>query len=637
MAHTIIGMAGHIDHGKTSLIKALTGIDTDQLKEEKERGITIDLGFAYWQDNITIIDVPGHERFIHNMVSGVHTIDFFILVIAADDGVMPQTAEHLSILKFFDIQNGIVVINKTDLVEAEWLKLVRTDVDEFLKSRGYHNLPVFEVSAVSGRGIEPLREFLLTMSRQTRKSREARPFRLNIDRSFLVGGIGLVVTGTVLSGTLSISQEIELLPGQKILKVKGLQLHRHSVSTAGAGERIAVNLSGAQKSEITRGMVLSERDSLKPGKSILAQIQIMPETPFKLKQHRKVRVHLGTTSGLAKMTAFENIDFFEPGKSYFCRLYFEEMITAAPGDPLIIRSISPVHTFGGGHVLEIHPPLIRRNKDHWQNDFEILTSGDPAAIINRRLEKQGFRFSTIAELSRHLFYPPDHIESVVCPLEKKKKIVLETHDNTISVAVTNKLDELIAHVESLCRSYIEKNQGSPGLKPNQILSGLKKDKVDEKFLQRALNRGVSSGKLQKKDDFYLPAGVDLRGWNELPLRINQVYSEAGFSPPDSIEVSRQLDSAEKEIKRVSAELVREKKIISVGGRFYLDRDVFIHLLGFLESHFSLNENLTITRLKEFTGASRKYLIPLLEFLDSSGYTTRAGEDRRKGTKNFTLD
>ncbi len=636
MAHTIIGMAGHIDHGKTSLIKALTGIETDQLKEEKKRGITIDLGFAYWQDHITIIDVPGHERFIHNMVSGVHTVDFFILVIAADDGVMPQTAEHLSILNFFGIQQGLVVINKADLVEADWLRLVRSDIEDFLDRRGFLDLPIFEVSAITGQGIEPLRDFLLDMSRKVRRKREDRPFRLNIDRSFLVGGIGLVVTGTILSGKVNVGQEVELLPVKKNLKVKSLQLHRHSVESAGSGDRIAINLSGAQKIDVSRGMVLTEFNSLEPGKTLLARIQIMPETPFKLKQHRRVWVHLGTTVGQAKLTAFENIDFFEPGKTYFCRLYFAEQITAAPGDPLIIRTISPVHTFGGGHVLEIHPPLIRRNKDNWPKDLEILNSGDIALIILRRVENQGFRFCTADDIGRWLFYSVSQIEPILSALEKKKRIILETKDNSVVVAAVSRLEELIGRIEMFCQNYLQKTPGAPGVRSNQIQAGLKTVELSEKFLLRALNRAVAAGKLQKQDELYLPAGTDRSSWDDLPLRISRIYQQARFSPPDSVEVSRLLNLPEKEIKRVSAEMVRNKKLLSVNGQFYLSTEIFPELLNFLNQHFTEHELLAITHIKDFTGASRKYLIPIMEFLDKSGYTTRVGEDRKKGLREFTV-
>ena len=280
--HTIIGTAGHIDHGKTALIRALTGIDADRLKEEKERGITIDIGFAYWRDDVTIIDVPGHEKFIRNMVAGVSTIDFFLLVIAADDGIMPQTIEHLDILQFFHVNDGIVVINKIDLVESDWLDLVSEEVSELMNRYGLGHLPVFKVSAVNGTNIESLKSAMEAKVSSLEEKHIKQPFRLLVDRSFSIKGFGTVVTGTVLSGLLHKGDEVDQLPQERRLKVRGIQTHITDITEVSSGYRAAINLQGIDKTDIQRGDVICRPGSMRSCTTFTGQMRTIAELPVRV-------------------------------------------------------------------------------------------------------------------------------------------------------------------------------------------------------------------------------------------------------------------------------------------------------------------------------------------------------------------
>ncbi|MEJ2545044.1 MAG: selenocysteine-specific translation elongation factor, partial [Calditrichaceae bacterium] len=357
--HIIIGMAGHIDHGKTALIKALTGIETDQHKEERERGITIDIGFAYWKNNITIIDVPGHEKFIRNMAAGVSALDLFLLVIAADDGIMPQTKEHLEILKFFGAEDGIVALNKIDLVDEEWQLLVQDEVRTFLNNHGFKNVPVVPVSAIKNKGIENLHNIISEKVSGIKKHVKDRPFRLNIDRSFSIKGFGSVVTGTILSSKVKPGDNITLLPINKSVKVRGIQVHQADIEAALAGQRAAINITGVEKDDLPRGTVLVEENSLVPSTTFLAEISTIKNLKYKLKKHSKVHIHIGTQELLGKIFWFEDDLYLQENKTYYMHIKLSESGVAAPGDAILIRSFSPVTTIAGGKVLYIDPPGIR--------------------------------------------------------------------------------------------------------------------------------------------------------------------------------------------------------------------------------------------------------------------------------------
>jgi len=374
--HTIIGTAGHIDHGKTALIKALTGIDTDRLKEEKERGITIDIGFAYWKENVTIIDVPGHEKFIRNMVAGVSTIDFFILVIAADDGIMPQTIEHLDILKFFNIKDGIVVINKIDLVDEEWLALITDEIENLLKQYDLNTLPIIQVSSIKGIGIDKFKVIVEEKIENHDKSVVSRPFRLLVDRSFSVKGFGAVVTGTVLSGELNTGEDIQILPSGFETKVRGLQEHTASIKSVQVGDRAAVNLQNIPKEGVGRGDVLVKPNTLSAISEFTGYMKTVSKLPIKIKNYCRIRVHIGTSERLGKLIWFDETPNLEPDKYYHVRIQLDSPVATARNDAFLVRLHSPLITLAGGKILEINPPKLKKSDSLWQQYFDEIKSDD---------------------------------------------------------------------------------------------------------------------------------------------------------------------------------------------------------------------------------------------------------------------
>ena len=631
--HTIIGMAGHIDHGKTALIRALTGIETDRLPEEKKRGITIDIGFAYWKQDVTIIDVPGHEKFVHNMVAGVSTVDFFLLVVAADDGIMPQTREHFDVLKFFGVRDGIVALNKIDLVDEEWRDLVLADIEEFLQKQGYSHIPVIPVSAVTGAGVDRLRELVLEKIGRHRQHRGERPFRLNVDRHFVLHGFGDVVTGTVLSGRVAAGQKILQLPDRIEGRVRGIQVHQKETDAAQAGQRAAVNLTGFKPNQLQRGAVLVEPDSLETTNELLAVVHTTDYFKFKPRRHSEMRVHVGTAEYRARVDWYQPDSFLVPGKNYRLRLKSKQPIVAAPGDAILLRSLSPVITVAGGRVLMIDPPKIKKNDARWEEIFDGLESGDLSAALKIRFDYSEPRAFEQKELERKHFFDAGRMTSELERLVREKTIVKMEQENRTLFLSRKKLNEVIGAVVEVLDQTVRQQPHQPGLNFNELFNKLKRLRVQPLFLQLALQRALNQQKIFLADDrFYSQAAKDLLNANEQEQRIEEIYRKAEFQPPTPDELAKTIASDVREVKSLLVRLARSRKLVSVGGKFYLHARTFDHLLEFLQEHFERQETLDVQVLREFTGASRKYLIPLLEHLDLEGYTQRDGDVRRRGYK-----
>ena len=456
--HIIIGMAGHIDHGKTALIKALTGIETDQHKEERERGITIDIGFAYWKENITIIDVPGHEKFIRNMAAGVSALDLFILVIAADDGIMPQTVEHLEILKFFGANDGLVALNKIDLVDDEWHLLVEDEIQKFLENHGFKNVPIVPVSAVEGKGIDTLEKMLSDKISTVKKRTGNRPFRLNIDRSFSIKGFGTVVTGTILSSEVKSGDTLTLLPRDMSVKVRGTQVHQSDTKLASAGQRAAINIANADKDEMPRGAVLVEEGSLLPCKTFLAKITTIKDLKFKLKKHDKVHIYIGTQELVGKIFWFDDDNSLQENLTYHMHIKLSEPCVTAPGDAVLIRSFSPVDTIAGGKVLYIDPPGIRQIEKNWSEIFNNLLHDDLISAVKQVFYFLGYKSLTINALRKILFEKESVINDTMEKLIKQKYLTEFIYKNERHFVSASSMDQGIQDIEEMINEAHEKKQ-----------------------------------------------------------------------------------------------------------------------------------------------------------------------------------
>ncbi len=630
--HTIIGMAGNIDHGKTALIKALTGIETDRLKEEQERGITIDIGFAYWQDDITIIDVPGHEKFVRNMVAGVSTVDIFLMVIAADDGIMPQTREHLDILKFFGVKNGVVALNKADLVDDEWLNLVKEDIDNLLINNGFENIPIIPVSAVTGEGVEQLEEKIKTVIEKIHKPQNDRPFRLNIDRSFLAKGFGVVITGTVLSSGVETGATLQALPSFKECKVRGVQVHQRSTASAITGQRAAINLVGIEKPELGRGVVLVQPDSLDICRELLAEIYTTENLPYRIKGHQKVRVHLGTAEHLAKIAWFEEEPALQNKQVYHIRIRFETEAVAAPQDPVLIRSFSPVTTIAGGRVLEINPPRIGKEKADWLSYFQSLASNDLDTVIRLIFTHAGYRSFTVQEICRKLFQNEEQVKEILNKLVKQKVLTAFEYKDAQHFISNKKIEEMLQIVHDKIRTILGQDTVKRGLNFRELSNALRSYRLSEAFLYRVLVYGINRGVLFKDNEYY--AHKDMSGsgkMEQLQKEIEYIYLQSRFTPPDLDTLAHQLKESSKDIKTITLDLSKRDILYSIGGRYYLHNRVLQELFRFLRNHFAGQEVIDIATIKAFVNSTRKFVIPLLEFLDNKGYTIRQGDKRIKGS------
>jgi selenocysteine-specific elongation factor len=631
--HTIIGTAGHIDHGKTAVIQALTGVDTDRLKEEKERGITIDIGFAYWKDNVTILDVPGHEKFIRNMVAGVNTVDFFLLVIAADDGIMPQTVEHLDILNFFNIKDGIIVINKTDLVDAEWLSLVNEETITLLRRYSLDHLPIFHVSAHTNQHIDQLREAIEQKILTLKDKESDQPFRLFIDRSFIIKGHGTIVTGTVLSGNLKKGEDVQIIPSGQIRKVRGLQTHIKDIPEVYRGDRAAINLQGISKSEIVRGDALVSPESLLTTHEFIGTIRTVTKIPIKIQNHSTVRVYVGTAERIAHLLWFENKKYLEDATDYHVRLKLEQPMAAAPDDPFLLRLHSPLVTLAGGRILEINPPRIPHRADHWHNYFSNLSSADLKEILKHIIVRAGFQPLSAQFLQQKLHQNKSQIQAILEKLLKTntiRTIKIKGSDHYID---SNNLDRLLEKIIDFISGFHQKNPHIQGLNQQELKtrSGFVwlKDELYEMVLQKLIN----SGRLRNEQNIYYLSTFAI----QMSKNIDGVKSElldmlekARFAPPAVNDICQKLDMPEKEIRTILNLLKKESMVIAIQPDMFVHHRVWEELIGFLIDYFSYNEHMPVVALKEYINTTRKFAIPIFEYLDSEGYTTRQGDVRMKG-------
>ncbi len=630
--HTILGTAGHIDHGKTALIRALTDIDTDVLKEEKERGITIELGFAYWKDNITIIDVPGHEKFVKTMVAGVSTIDLFLLVIAADDGIMPQTIEHLDILRFFGVKNGIVALNKIDLVDDEWRELVQDEVRSFLDERGYKNVPIVPVSAVSGAGVDTLRNLLLQAIASVKHAENNRPFRLNVDRSFSIKGAGTVITGTVLSDMVSLDDVLWVLPHQKTVRVRGIQVHQKDVTAAFLGQRAAINLSGVKKDDVLRGSVLVRPETLHPTSEFLAVLHTASQVPVKIKKHQEVRVHLGTSELIGRITWFEDESALKPKSDYHVRIRLEKPGVCAPGDAVLIRTVSPFHTVAGGRVLQLDSPPFGKIKNKWKTYFAVFRDGDLADKILHYLQWHGFKAHEVHALSRHFFEKDRVIEKALKQLIKEKKVRSFDFRGKTYFLLPSALDVAEEMFLQALRKQSDNAHAQKGFNRNELGNTFAKLHGEAIFFERLLQRMVNRKQLVPLgENYFLPEHAQANKREETMALVLRALEKTGFEAPTLNELAQTIGMDPDTLKISLNELVKKGAVHSLQGPRYLHDRHLKALLDFLRAYFKHNSELDIAKVKEFTATTRKYVIPLLEYSDQKQFTKRNGEVRVKGS------
>ena len=631
MKHFVLGTAGHVDHGKTALIKALTGVDTDRLKEEKERGITIELGFASLNlpsgQTVGIVDVPGHEKFIKNMVAGAAGIDVVMLVIAADEGIMPQTKEHLHICSLLGITTGIVALTKIDLVEKEWLELVKSEITEYLSGSFLENAPIVTVSAIKQEGISDLISAIDEAVGKINEKADDGIFRLPVDRVFTMKGFGTVITGTMISDHIKIGDEVEILPEAITARIRGIQVHNQPVDTAWAGQRTAINLQGIEKSTIERGNVLVRPKTVWPSKRLDVFVEFLASNSKNLKNRALVRLHTGTSEIIARIILLDK-DELAPGQKAFAQLVLESADVIVASDRFVLRSYSPVTTIGGGQIIDPLPLKHKRQNEKIIADMNILQNGTLSEKISVIMERTGFAGINLRGLTFRLGVNMKKLrEALESLLSSKKAILLDSDDTTvISAYLYNQLEELI--VKNIT-AYHKKNPLQEGISKEQIKETLGRA-ISAKLYNLALRSLGKKGIIVSDKDNVRLAGhqVQLAGdLDSLRHNIARIYSEAKLSPPSLTDVLSGFKDRKIKAQSIIKLMLKDGDLIKINEEMCFSREVLAKLRDDYKAMLIKEGKATPATFKDLTSLSRKYIIPLMEYFDVNKLTVRVGDHR----------
>ncbi len=629
----IICTAGHIDHGKTALVKALTGTDTDRLKEEKERGITIELGYAFLSDAVAFVDVPGHERFIKNMAAGAATVDFALLVVAADDGIMPQTREHLDILRLLGIQDGVTAITKCDLMDEDWIDLVEADLRDLTDGTFLEGRPIVRVDSLSGRGVDTLREALFSLSAQKRGVDQSALFRLNVDRVFSVKGFGTVVTGSALSGAVHPEDKLTLLPKGLEVRVRGIESQGRRLPRGTGGMRLALNLAPVGVEDIERGDVLVTPERMRPTFMLDTTLSVLASSPIPVRQRERVRVHLGCAEIMARVVLIDK-DALLPGETGFAQLRLESMTAALRLDRFVIRRYSPQLTIGGGQVLDANPEKHRRrDEERVVRSLERLGESKGAALIEGILAREGVL--PFDDLAVKAALPTDQVEEEIADLSVAGRVLeLEARGarQIISVALLERFESAL---EAALSAFHAKNPLKVGAKKGEVLNRAGKglpDFVLKQFLDKAVERGV----IALKGDDLIAAfqfEVKLSDKQKKLLRDSvDAIVKGGFQPPDLSFLSAAFGAEEKSLKGLLQLKVDEGLLVCLDGKIYFHVDSVNEGVVRLREAFGRQESLSMSDFRQLLGTTRKYALPLLNYYDNKGITQRKDEIRLPGPK-----
>jgi selenocysteine-specific elongation factor len=630
MKHAILGTAGHIDHGKTALVKTLTGVDTDRLKEEKERGITIELGFTFLDlpsgTRLGIIDVPGHEKFVKHMVAGVWGIDLVALIIAADEGVMPQTREHLDICRLLHVKKGLVVITKVDLVEQDLLEMVREEVIDLVKDSFLEGAPIVPVSAITGEGIPELITTLDHLSEGVEERTSKGVLRLPIDRVFVMKGFGTVVTGTMISGSLSIGELVEILPAGLEGKVRNLQVYNRSVEKAVAGERTAVNLQGLEASTVERGEVLVHAKTLVPTRLLDVYLEYLPGSLRSLRSRTMQRFHIGTNLALATIFLLDHEELI-PGQGGFAQLRLEQPVVAMPKDRFVIRGSSAIQTIGGGVVLDTHPSKHKRFSPSVLEDLTVLRDGSGEEILRQHILRSGSGGMTRSDLLNRVAMAPDEMEGLLKKMTEKGDLLVVDPEK-LKVIANSQYQRLKELSLDQLKEFHQRFPMKSGLSKEELRTRLPGD-VDIKLFQ-ILVHGLlkTNGVLLEKDKLRMSEhqvfSLDEKG---LIKKVEEAMMGGGLQPPSPKELAEKWNEKEEEILSISEHLVHEGVLVKVKNGIYFHRTQFEKLKEELVTFLKRDKEITTPQFKELTGVSRKYAIPLIEYFDQMKVTLRLGEKR----------
>ncbi len=631
----ILGTAGHIDHGKTSLVKALTGIDTDRLPEEKARGITIDIGFAHLQlgeVRLGIVDVPGHERFVKNMLAGATGIDLALLVVAADDSVMPQTREHLDILRLLGVRVGVIALTKADLVDDTTREVVELELRELVRGTFLESAPIVPTSVVSGAGIPELKRALADAAEAVADRSGSEWFRLPIDRSFVVQGHGTVVTGSAISGRVRIGDELAWHRGDgttELVRVRSLNNHGKSVEEAHRGQRVAINLPGIPHENVRRGQELATPGFLAAAKVLTVRLHALATDRKPIRHRLPVRLHVGTAEVLATVSILDG-DQIEPGKWGFAQLFLEEPVTAIWGQPIVIRDSSAEHTLGGGNILQPTAVKIRRRQIEQLERVEELASDSPTIRATAAAWFAGFHGFHTTDLVRDIGVSPDAVEPLLRSLLEAGSIV----DVSLPAGRTlhlhaGRISELESRILEVVRLLHEQNPLLTNHDRGKVVARL--DYVgDDALLQIVVDRLLRARKLVgdarriASADFKPKLSVNQR---KLKDRIVEAHAQAGFAPPEPKDFANLAGGNAASLRDIFEVAVAEGFLARVAPEIYLHADVHEEMVRRLRERLSGGPGATVAEIRDLLGTTRKYAVPICEYLDRIGLTKRDGDLR----------
>jgi len=628
----ILGTAGHIDHGKTSLIRALTGIDTDRLKEEKARGITIELGFASLTlpsgQRVGIVDVPGHERFVRHMLAGASGMDLVALIIAADEGVMPQTREHLEICQLLKVKRGLVVLTKVDLVEEDWLELVEEDVRLFLAGTFLDGAPIVRFSAVTGQGQAELLTILADLCAAIQPKPVSGIFRLPIDRVFTIKGFGTVVTGTAISGRLRVGDQVEIYPPQFKARVRNIQVHDENVEEALAGSRTAINLQGVDRVELERGMVVATPGALLATMRLDARLEILPSAGRPLKNRREVRLHTGTSEQVAVAVLLDQ-DEVPPGQSALVQFLLSAPLAVKPFDRFVIRQVSPALTIGGGHFLHSHPAKHRRHQENIIQGLEFLekcTEAERLTFFLREAAAAGLSRQELVQLSA---LNEAEIEPLLHRLVQEGQVILYDPENSRYA-----LGAIVKDLQNAATAFLQNFHRSQPLKLGVSKEELRRrlpEELEVRLFNYLLQDLERQGRVAAEKELVRLAShkvVLKEEQEELAQKVEALYQKGGLTPPTLKEVEAALRSSGNRLQEILKLLTTQGRLIKVKEDLLFHHSVIALLRDKLVAYLQQHTEISVPQFKDLTQTSRKFAIPLMEYFDASRVTVRVGENRR---------
>jgi selenocysteine-specific elongation factor len=631
MKAVVIGTAGHIDHGKSALVRALTGTDPDRLEEEKRRGITIDIGFANLdlvapsseQVRIGFVDVPGHERFVRNMLAGVGGIDLVLLVISAEESIKPQTREHFDIVRLLSVRRGITVLTKSDLVDADTLEVVRMEVAEYLKGSFLDSAtsPIIAVSSKTGEGLEELKRELARLATEVPAKDANAAFRLPIDRVFSMKGFGTVITGTLIAGSVEPEQEVEVHPAGRRLRVRGVQVHGEQAAQAVAGQRTALNLAGVDTGELSRGMVLSQPELFRSTQRVTVRLDLLPSAR-PLRDGARVHFHAFTAETVAEVKLLEG-KAAKPGESGLARLKLDEPLLLLPSDRFIIRQFSPVITIGGGEVLDVIEPVQRMKAGERLAFVKAIANADLQQALLARIARRSVSGLSLAEAVAETGWLAPRIEQLATALKQGKKAV-QTEDVLVSA-------EKFAFLKTEGLRAVEQFH-----KANPLVAGLNKEQLREQLGLRAevfrtvIDSLITDKKLEISGEQVRGAGrgVVLRDDEaESKQKIEQAFAKAGLQVPALKEVLASLRIDQARAQKIVTLLLRDRVLVKLADDLVFHQTALVSLRQQIAAQKLKTPKLNVASFKDLVGVSRKYAIPLLEYLDRERVTKRVGDER----------